>query len=199
MITKFKLYCETTEYKEGNLKVIYRDDKLTVAVPNNLKSSQITCRGTKWCTAKEDQYDYWTKERNMILFRFLFRDGYKIRLSWGKYNDGEKVYNPGSWGSGGEKYYEIPFGDYAFDYKKIIENIRYTEEYLEKSHKKYDELSNNKDKYNPEEYQEEIDDCKETIERLSEILETKKEIFERIKSIPKEAIEKVIEFKKSKN
>ena len=107
-----KLFEEITQYKEGNLKIIYRDNNLTVVVPLTSKSSDITCRGTGWCS-RGNNYKNWAKDN--ILFRFLFKDGYKMRLTW-KIVGKEYEF---SWGSGGEKYFEI-YGPHPFSNIEIM-------------------------------------------------------------------------------
>jgi len=79
LIIKFKTFEEITQFKEGNLKVLYKDNNLTVVVPLTSEASAISSRGTEWCSKTKHGYDMCASTN--ILFRFLFRNGYKLRLT----------------------------------------------------------------------------------------------------------------------
>lgn len=190
LITKFQIFEEITQFKEGNLKIIYRDNNLTVVIPKTSEASAITTRGTRWCSGSPPGYDMLAK-RN-ILFRFLFKDGYKLRLTWEI--EGEYF----SWGSGGEKYYKI-LGNHPFDDIKNMENEIKKEFNSKLENPSYNELNFDPKDYedNMEKYNRLTDEQKNSrkIDFYKGMFNTKKEIIKKIKEIPEEAKLKVIKYR----
>jgi hypothetical protein len=196
MITKFNTFVneEITQYRAGNLQVIYRDNLLTCVVPITPSASTITCRGTNWCSKNPEMFKYWGKSN--ILFRFLFKkDGYKLRLTWNFTN--REIF---TWGSGGEKYKEI-YGNHPFDIEGIREEIEddYTE--LKNDPERY----NDRKQCNPEwyknhmEYYDKLSDVVKNLtnkEYYDDIYNTKKEIVKHIEMIPEVCRQKVISYRK---
>jgi hypothetical protein len=175
-----------TEYKEGNLKIIYRDDIVTVVVPSTLKASIVSCRGTKWCSSDQSGFDTWAKEH--ILFRFLFKDGYKLRLTW-RFKENYKG-STGTWGCGGGKYTEVAFKGDPFHLSKEIEK---------EIEKEYDEKKKTPFLYNDKEmtdYDFYGNPFKTTNKKYyDEWYNIKKGIIERVKTISAEAAAKVTEYR----
>lgn len=192
MITKFQLYCEATEYKLGNLNVLYRDENLTVVVPLTVSASTITCRGTKWCSSDEAGFKQWTKKH--VLIRFLFHDGYKLRLTWKfDFDPPTKYYtdkNYGSWGSGGGKYGEIKFGKYPFILKgDVIDEIEEEYERIKKGPNYNDQMTTDWG-LDGKSFQT------TNKEYYDSWYNVKKEIVRRVAMIPQEAIKRIISYRK---
>jgi hypothetical protein len=172
---------ELTQYKEGNLHLLYRDNILSVVIPSSPEASTITCKGTKWCT--RDPYMYKDLSKDHILFRFLFKDHYKLRLT------SEKEGGQFSWGSGGNLYKEIRGYGNPFNIQTLTNDVK----------QQYKEIIN-RDFYRRE--KDKIVHNGETGENMTRaeyyklVLNTKLHIIERIKQIPKPAIDAVIRFSK---
>jgi len=195
-ILKFDTYIkELSEYKEGKIKIIYRDDKLTIVVPSSFNASRITCRGTRWCT--QSKFGYESFSRNFVLFRILFKDGYKLRLSWKK--DGSEF----TWGSGGDKYTEVGGYKNPFNLSKIIDEIEGDYEMIKNSerykNKHYYDIEHYKKMDRMNEYEELSDEEKKVTNKefYDDWYNVKKEIINRINMIPKEARTNIIKSMKN--
>ena len=168
MIIKFKIF-EDSEYKKGNFDVLYRDNNMTIIVPKSLRASQISCRNTNWCSKTKNGYDMWSVD--FTLYRILYKDGFKLRLTWLKTNLIKKNDNnqkKGSWGSGGDKYEEIEFYTEPFNNEELMNNNK-------------DNYLYYKDKYPSEKW-------------VEETFNDKKDMIERINSIPDEVKDKIINY-----
>ncbi len=73
---------DLTQNKQGNFDVLYRDVNVTVLVPKTFESCVITTRNTEWCSKTWGGYSEHKFGKKEVFFRFLFKDGYKLRLSW---------------------------------------------------------------------------------------------------------------------
>ena len=170
---------ELTQYKEGNLHLIYRDNILSVVVPNSPEASTVSCRGTKWCTNDPGMYKDIAKDN--ILFRFLFQDHYKLRLTWE--NDGGEF----TWGSGGNVYKEIKGYGNPFQTQILQNDVK----------KYYDEIIN-RDFYRREKdknvHYTDIDQNMTRAQYYKLVLHTKLDMVKQIKHIPQQAIDKVLSF-----
>jgi hypothetical protein len=99
MITDFKLF----ELKGSEkYKILYKDDNLTVVVVKSFDSCKIYGADTEWCSNYIESYYKHNETANM--YRFIFSDGYKLRLTW-DYIERKAAINSFSggshWGSGG--------------------------------------------------------------------------------------------------
>lgn len=170
---------ELTQYKEGNLHLLYRDNILSVVVPNSPEASTVSCKGTKWCT--KDPYMFHDVSKHNIMFRFLFHNHYKLRLTW-DYDGGEF-----SWGSGGNIYKEIRGYGNPFQTKSLLNDVK----------KGYEEIIN-RDFYRREKdkviHNDETNSNMTRAQYYKLILNTKLDMIKRIELIPKPAIDKVLHF-----
>lgn len=88
------------EYTKQEIKeqtdIIYRDKNLVVLVVKTPTSSDIYGKNTRWCSVGDIRMFH---EHNVAgnMFRILFKDGYKLRLTWDYKDD----YNT-HWGQGGK-------------------------------------------------------------------------------------------------
>ena len=75
-----KLYEElNTEYKQ-DIDIIYRDKNLLCFLPKTYRGASLYSNKTGWCSKGSSMYSHKCKE-GVLLFRFFFKDGNKIRLS----------------------------------------------------------------------------------------------------------------------
>lgn len=108
-----KLFEEFTETPK-NTPLLYKDDNLEVKVVKTYDSSRDQGKDTNWCSNQEQGFYAHNKTANM--YRFNFKDGYKLRLTWdyitqmasdlGSYSGGTH------WGQGGivdgeKQYYDV--------------------------------------------------------------------------------------------
>lgn len=97
-----RLFEEFTETPK-NTPLLYKDDNLEVKVVKTYDSSKEQGKDTNWCSNQEQGFYAHNKTANM--YRFNFKDGYKLRLTWdyitqrashlGSYSGGTH------WGQGG--------------------------------------------------------------------------------------------------
>lgn len=64
------------------IDIIYRDSKLVCLIPKTQRTSYIYGYKTNWCSREIDTFDEIADDGDKILFRFLFKDGYKMRLTY---------------------------------------------------------------------------------------------------------------------
>jgi len=62
--------------------IIYRDSNLICLIPKTQRASHIYGHKTWWCSTKINTFDEIAEDGDKVLFRFLFKDGYKMRLSY---------------------------------------------------------------------------------------------------------------------
>ena len=108
-----RLFEEFTETPK-NTPLLYKDDNLEVKVAKTYDSSREQGKDTNWCSNQEQGFYAHNKTANM--YRFNFKDGYKLRLTWdyitqsashlGSYSGGTH------WGQGGvvngeEQWYDV--------------------------------------------------------------------------------------------
>jgi len=102
-----------------NTHLIYSDEEMTIKVVKTLDSSK-TISDPQWCSTSSEGFYRHNLTSNM--YRFTFKDGYKLRLTW-------DYYSGSTWGQGGvmsngEKapYFVISPNDindpFKFNYKK---------------------------------------------------------------------------------
>lgn len=119
------------EFKEteSNTPVLYKDDNLEVKVVKTFDACKEQGKDTNWCSNRE--YGFYKHNISANMYRFNFKDGYKLRLTWDYIDHSASTdeYAGGThWGSGGkvngkEVYYHyIRPGDesepFLFDYIK---------------------------------------------------------------------------------
>lgn len=174
---------ELTQFKEGNLKLIYRDPKLSVVVPTSPEASTLSARNTGWCTKSPRKF--LELNETAILFRFFFKNGYKLRLTWDR--DGTEF----TWGSGGKIYREIRSYGNPFNQNHILKNdVDHTyKEILSRDFYKRD-----KDKIV---HNKEINQNISYANYYKLVHHIKLDIINHIKQIPPAAIEKVLEYQKN--
>ncbi len=106
--------------------IVYKDSNLLIIVPKTPEATKKYSRNTDWCSnSKSGFYCHYPTSN---LFRFHFKDGYKLRLTW-DYLKWKGDYSGGThWGQGGKldgksvSYYHIRPRDennpFEFDYDK---------------------------------------------------------------------------------
>lgn len=77
----------------NKLNIIYKDNDIEIYVPKNLNSS-IKVSDRQWCTTSKQ--GFYSHNLTANLYRIIFKDGYKLRLTW-DFFDIEKTH----WGQGG--------------------------------------------------------------------------------------------------
>lgn len=109
-IRLFEEFTETTK----NTPLLYKDDNLEVKVVKTYDSSKEQGKDTNWCSNREQGFYAHNKTANM--YRFNFKDGYKLRLTWDYITQGAShlgQFSGGThWGQGGmvdgeEQYYDV--------------------------------------------------------------------------------------------
>jgi hypothetical protein len=90
---KHLILFEKFKETKKNTPIVYQDDNLIIKVPKTLDSSKMIS-DPQWCSTSPDGFYKHNLTANM--YRFIFKDGYKLRLTWD--------YKPGQthWGCGGE-------------------------------------------------------------------------------------------------
>jgi hypothetical protein len=152
------LFEEFTETPK-NTPLLYKDDNLEVKVSKTFDSVKIQNKNTSWCSTSPAGFYAHNKTANM--FRFNFKDGYKLRLTWdyitqrashlGSYSGGTH------WGQGGvvngeKQWYDVfrpqddsePFLiDWQSDKKReIVDRIQsIPQEAIDKVHQYQDKMS----------------------------------------------------------
>lgn len=92
------------EFKEtkSNTKTLYKDDNLVVKVVKTFLSCKEHGKDTDWCS--NDKYGFYKHNLTANMYRFIFSDGYKLRLTWDyvPLDTSPDQYSGGThWGSGG--------------------------------------------------------------------------------------------------
>ena len=106
--------------------IVYKDSNLLIIVPKTPEATKKYSRNTNWCSNSKGGFYCHYPTSN--LFRFHFKDGYKLRLTW-DYLEWKGDYSGGThWGQGGKlkgeiiPYYHIRPRDesnpFEFDYEK---------------------------------------------------------------------------------
>jgi len=129
-IKSYKLFEDKTpKYKD--MPTLYQDENLVVKVVKTFEAAVEQGKGTRWCSNNPGGFHSHNLTANM--YRFNFKDGFKLRLTWdyitqtaselGQYSGGTH------WGQGGivngeeKPYHHIrPKDDshpFDFDYKKV--------------------------------------------------------------------------------
>lgn len=62
--------------------LIYRDKDLICLIPKTQRASYIYGQKTYWCSTKLDQFNEIVEDADKLLFRFIFKNGYKMRLTY---------------------------------------------------------------------------------------------------------------------
>ena len=90
---KHLILFEKFKETKKNTPIVYQDDNLIIKVPKTLDSSKMIS-DPQWCSTVPEGFYKHNLTANM--YRFTFKDGYKLRLTWD--------YKPGGthWGCGGE-------------------------------------------------------------------------------------------------
>ena len=99
---RIKLFNEFKE-NEKNTPTIYKDDNLEIKVSKTLYSAKSQNINTSWCSSSPQGFYNHNKTANM--YRFNFKDGYKLRLTWDYIDSNASElgnYSGGThWGQGG--------------------------------------------------------------------------------------------------
>jgi hypothetical protein len=82
-IYKLKFLYER-ETEKAKFDILYSDDNLDVIIPLNFAASYQIAKNTNWCTQSKIGWDSWS--RRAILYRVIFKDGEKLKITWGKEN-----------------------------------------------------------------------------------------------------------------
>ena len=135
-IFKFTEYILEFKETEKNTPILYKDDNVEVKVVKTLDASKEQGKDTNWCSNSSTGFYVHNKTSNM--YRFNFKDGYKLRLTWdyiSQYASELGSYSGGThWGQGGvvdgdKKFYDVvrPVDEsepFLFDYKGDREIIK---------------------------------------------------------------------------
>lgn len=82
-----------------NTHLIYTDNNLSIKVVKTLDSSKAVS-DPQWCSTQSD--GFYKHNLTSNLYRFIFKDGYKLRLTWDYIDwDGVDFSNGTHWGQGG--------------------------------------------------------------------------------------------------
>lgn len=94
MIKRFGDFILEFKETEKNTPVLYKDDNIEVKVVKTFDACAEQGKNTEWCSNDKNGYYRHSKTANM--YRFNFKDGYKLRLTWDYVNDAGT-----HWGQGG--------------------------------------------------------------------------------------------------
>ena len=102
----FETFIDFTEDKNKSEKkvsnkidTIYEDDNLSIKVVKSLEASKCIS-DPQWCST--NSYGFYKHNLSSNLYRFIFKDGYKLRLTWDYLDWDHKSYSDGThWGQGG--------------------------------------------------------------------------------------------------
>jgi len=96
-----KLFEEFTGDITKQADIVYKDSNLLVIVPKTFEATRKFSRNTQWCS--NNKTGFYSHITTANLFRFHFKDGYKLRLTW-DYIPWDGDYSSGThWGQGGKK------------------------------------------------------------------------------------------------
>lgn len=103
------------EFKETekNTPVLYKDNNLEIKVVKTLDASREQGKDTAWCS--NSKYGFYKHNITANMFRFNWKDGYKLRLTWDYINldaASDKYAGGTHWGAGGkvngqQQYYDV--------------------------------------------------------------------------------------------
>ncbi len=95
---EFKKERQSKKETPKNTHLIYSDEEMTIKVVKTLDSSRAVS-DPQWCSTRAEGFYKHNLTSNM--YRFIFKDGYKLRLTW-DYFDWDQSYSGGThWGQGG--------------------------------------------------------------------------------------------------
>lgn len=77
-----KKFNETSNALKDDVEVIFKDKNLVCLIPKSQKAAHIYGYKTKWCSISKGRWDELTFLNESIRFFFLFKNGYKLRLSY---------------------------------------------------------------------------------------------------------------------
>jgi hypothetical protein len=77
-----KKFNETSNALKDDVEVIFKDKNLVCLIPKSQKAAHIYGYKTKWCSISKKRWDELTFLHESIRFFFLFKNGYKLRLSY---------------------------------------------------------------------------------------------------------------------
>lgn len=77
--SSFKSINELNKQNRENLDFIHKSKDLVVLAPHNHKIASKYSTNTEWCS--QSKSGFCMHSRDEVLFRFLFKDGYKLRLN----------------------------------------------------------------------------------------------------------------------
>jgi hypothetical protein len=81
-----KLFEELTGELKSEVEIVYRDKNMVCLLPRSQKSSFLYAGGTQWCTKTKPGFDI-MHNKEALLFRFIFKNKRKIRLSMVPHED----------------------------------------------------------------------------------------------------------------
>lgn len=105
MIYNFKQFIlEKFKETEKNTPVLYKDDNLEVKVVKTFTAAKEQGKDTKWCS--NEPSGFYSHDLTANMYRFNFKDGYKLRLTWDYISQKASAlgnYSGGThWGQGGK-------------------------------------------------------------------------------------------------
>lgn len=111
----FIKYFEEFKETQKNTPLLYTDDNLEVKVVKSFSSSKNQGKDTDWCSNGE--FGFYSHDKTSNMYRFNFKDGYKLRLTWDYISKNASSLGPLSggthWGQGGKSsdghklYYDV--------------------------------------------------------------------------------------------
>ena len=92
------------KFKENNKNtpILYSDENLIIKVSKTFDSSKELGKGTSWCS--NNISGYYTHSSSSNMYRFIFKNGYKLRLTWdyiSREASGDSFAGGTHWGQGG--------------------------------------------------------------------------------------------------
>jgi hypothetical protein len=127
IVKKFESFILEFKETEKNTPVLYKDNNLEVKVVKTFDACAEQGKGTNWCS--NDKTGFYRHNKTANMFRFNFKDGYKLRLTWDYVHDGGTHWGQGGVVDGEKQSYiyifprdtEEPFlFDYTLDDKKSL-------------------------------------------------------------------------------
>lgn len=77
------LYEELTKkIIKDEVNIIYQDNNLICLIPITQRASHIYGHNTNWCTTTKQTFNEIAEDGDKLLIRIIFKDGYKMRLSY---------------------------------------------------------------------------------------------------------------------
>lgn len=127
MIKRFGDFILEFKETEKNTPVLYKDDNIEVKVVKTFDACAEQGKNTEWCS--NDKTGYYRHSKTANMYRFNFKDGYKLRLTWDYLNDAGTHWGQGGVVDGNKQSYiyifprdcDEPFlFDYTLDDKKSL-------------------------------------------------------------------------------